>query len=153
MIAKGSGYVRGNRQAAAARLTSHMKYTEHRSRDMERETRDDRRIFSKDQDVVGRKDAVDDVMEHTSTSVNYHKFVLSPGEDVETGRLEPVKMYPGDYQALRESGHEHSEHEWYRQVSDLVKEYDQQEHVEPSLEHDQSREVARSVDVGQDFDR
>ena len=180
-----------------------MKYTEHRSRDMERETRDDRRIFSKDQDVVGRKDAVDDVMEHTSTSVNYHKFVLSPGEDepvsdwrewtrdvmqdleerqgrelhwyavkhdntdnphvhvvlagagenLETGRLEPVKMYPGDYQALRESGHEHSEHEWYRQVSDLVKEYDQQEHVEPSLERDQSREVARSNDFGQDLDR
>lgn len=28
---------------------------------------------------------------------------------------------------MRESGHEHSEHEWYRQISDLVKEYDQQE--------------------------
>jgi hypothetical protein len=81
MIAKGSGYVRGNRQAATARLTSHFKYTEHRSKDLERETRDGRRIFSKDQDVVSRKDAVDDVMEHTSTSVNYHKIVLSPGQD------------------------------------------------------------------------
>jgi type IV secretory pathway VirD2 relaxase len=81
MIAKGSGYVRGNREAARARLGSHFKYVEHRSMDLEYETRDDRRIFSKDQDVVSRRDAVDDVMEHTSTSVNYHKVVLSPGED------------------------------------------------------------------------
>ncbi len=73
--------MRGNRQAAAARLTSHMKYTEHRSRESERETRDDRRIFSRDEDVVSRKDAVNDIMEHTSTSVNYHKVVLSPGQD------------------------------------------------------------------------
>jgi len=81
MIAKGSGYVRGNRDAARARLTSHFKYTEHRSRDISNESRDDRRIFDKEHDVVNRRDAVNDVMDHTSTSVNYHKIVLSPGED------------------------------------------------------------------------
>ncbi len=81
MIAKGSGYVRGNRETARARLTSHFKYIEHRSRDISDESRDDRRIFTKDNDVVNRRDAVNDVMDHTSTSVNYHKIVLSPGED------------------------------------------------------------------------
>jgi hypothetical protein len=87
MIAKGSGYVRGNRDAAKARLVSHFKYIEHRSREISDESRDDRRIFDKEQDVVNRRDAVDDVMEHTSTSVNYHKIVLSPGDD------EPVQNW------------------------------------------------------------
>lgn len=199
MIAKGSGYVRGNREVARARLVSHLKYTEHRSREGERESRDDRRIFSKDQDVVSRRDAVNEIMEHTSTSVNYHKVVLSPsqeepvadwrewtreimtdlegsqgrelhwyaihhgntnhphvhvviagaGENLETGQLEPVKLYPQDFKLLRESGHEHSEQEWYRQVSDLVKEYNQQDRTP-----DVSREITRSnkLDRG-DFDR
>ena len=80
MIAKGSGYVRGNREAARARLISHFKYIEHRSRELS-ESRDDRRIFDNEHDVVNRRDAVDEVMEHTSTSVNYHKVVLSPGDD------------------------------------------------------------------------
>jgi hypothetical protein len=31
--------------------------------------------------VVNRRDAVNEVMEHTSTSVNYHKIVLSPSEE------------------------------------------------------------------------
>ena len=73
--------MRGNRDAAKARLVSHFKYIEHRSREISQESRDDRRIFDKEQDVVNRRDAVDDVMEHTSTSVNYHKIVLSPGDD------------------------------------------------------------------------
>jgi len=81
MIAKGSGYVRGNRDAARARLTFHFKYIGHRSRDISSESRDDRRIFDKEHDVVNRCDAVNDVMNHTSTSVNYHKIVLSLGED------------------------------------------------------------------------
>lgn len=203
MIAKGSGYVRGNRQAAAARLTAHMKYTEHRSQDTERESRDDRRIFSKDEDVVNRRDAVHDVMEHTSTSVNYHKVVLSPGQDepvsdwrewtrdvmadleesqgrelhwyavhhentdnphvhvviagagenLETGKLEPVKLYPQDYQLMRESGHEHSDYEHYHRIEELVKEYDSQEHLEPTPERDHSREVGQiDLDRGA-FDR
>jgi hypothetical protein len=81
MIAKGSGFVRGNRQAASARLSSHFKYVEHRSKELSLETRDDRRIFDKENDVVNRRDAVNEVMEHTSTSVNYHKIVLSPSTE------------------------------------------------------------------------
>jgi hypothetical protein len=177
MIAKGSGYVRGNRGAARERLGAHMKYVEHRSRDLERETRDDRRIFSKDQDVVSRREAINDVMEHTSTSVNYHKIVLSPGEDEpvadwrqwtrdvmadleerqgrdlhwyavhhantdnphvhvvvagagenhETGKSEPVKLYTQDFRFLEASGRGHSEHDWYRQIADLYRVYHEQE--------------------------
>lgn len=203
MIAKGSGYVRGNKQAGRERLVSHMKYTEHRSMG-ERESRDDRRIFSKDEDVVSRRDAVDDVMSHTSTSANYHKVVLSPGQDEpiqdwrewtrdvmhdleerqghelhwyavkhdntdnphvhvviagagensETGKTEPVKLYSPDYRFMEASGQEHSEHEWYRQISGLVKEYDSQERNLQTPEHDQSREVTRSTDFDRgDFDR
>jgi len=199
MIAKGSGYVRGSRQAARARLVSHLKYTEHRSREGERESRDDRRIFSKDEDVVSRRDAVNDIMEHTSTSVNYHKVVLSPsqdepvtdwrewtreimadlqenqgrelhwyavhhentdnphvhvvisgaGENLETGKLEPVKLYPQDFKLMRESGHDHSEHEWYHQIVQQMKEYDQQDRTP-----DMSREITRSNELDRgDFDR
>lgn len=204
MIAKGSGYVRGNREAARARLGSHLKYTEHRSKDLERETRDDRRIFSKDEDVVNRRDAVDGTMEHTSTSANYHKMVLSPGqdepitdwkewtrevmhdleerkgqelhwyavkhdntdnphvhvvlagagEDKETGKTQPVKMYSPDYRFMEDSGREHSEHEHYRHIGELVKEYDSQERMEPFPERDQSREVAQQHDLDRgEFDR
>ncbi len=81
MIAKGK-YVRGaDRKAASAQLKAHFKYIEHRTRDLRREQREDRRLFSKDQDVVDRREAVNDVMEHASARVNYHKIVLSPAED------------------------------------------------------------------------
>ena len=82
MIARGR-YIRGgtaNQASAASHLNSHLKYLERRSRD-EQESREDRSIFSKDDDQVNRRDAVDDVMEHTSGSVSYHKIVLSPGDD------------------------------------------------------------------------
>jgi hypothetical protein len=179
-----------------------MKYTEHRSM-AEHETRDDRRIFSKDQDVVKRRDAVNDVMDHTSTSVNYHKMVLSPGQDEpirdwrewtrdvmkdleerqgrelhwyavhhdntdnphvhvviagagenrETGKSEPVKMYAQDYQFLRESGREHSEYEWHHRIENLVKEYDSQEQERdegrtPSDDHSRA-----TPDLDRGFDR
>lgn len=78
MIAKGSGYVRG--AGARGRLNAHLKYIEHRARS-ERETRDDRRLFDAEHDVVGRRDAVGDIMEHEHRTVAYHKIVLSPGED------------------------------------------------------------------------
>jgi hypothetical protein len=84
MIAKGSGYNRGDRQAGRARLVAHFKYVEHRSR-MENESRDDRHIFSKDEDVVNRRDAVNDVMEHTNTSVNSHRIVRFPNALVHGG--------------------------------------------------------------------
>ena len=82
MIARGR-YIKGgaaHQASAAAHLNAHLKYLEHRSRD-EQENREDRSIFSKDDDQVNRRDAVDDVMGHTSGSVSYHKIVLSPGDD------------------------------------------------------------------------
>jgi hypothetical protein len=95
MIARGR-YVKGgaaNRASAASHLSAHLKYLEYRSRS-EQESRADRSIFSKQEDHVDRRDAVDEVMEHTSHSVSYHKIVLSPGED------EPVQDW----------------HEWTREV-------------------------------------
>jgi hypothetical protein len=80
MIARGTGFVKGEKASAQARLVAHLKYVEHR-RKAENESRDDRRIFSKDQDVVSRSDAVSDVMDHAHSQVAYHKIVLSPGED------------------------------------------------------------------------
>ncbi|GCE19558.1 relaxase/mobilization nuclease domain-containing protein [Dictyobacter kobayashii] len=188
MIAKGSGYVRGNREAARTRLTAHFKYIEHRSREGSLESRDDRRIFNKDLNVVNRRDAVDDVMQHTSTSVNYHKVVLSPGENEhvndwrewtrdimhdlegaqgrelywyavyhsntehphvhvviagagqnqETSREEPVKLYTKDYDVLREAGREHSDYHFY----ELLKEQFQ-------MLEDIERDVDRLVETPQ----
>jgi MobA/VirD2-like, nuclease domain len=80
MIAKGTGFVKGDPQAARSRLVAHLKYVEHRRREAN-ESRDERRIFSKDQDVVSCRDAVSDVMHHAHSQVAYHKIVLSPGED------------------------------------------------------------------------
>lgn len=79
-IAKGTGYVQGNRRAAAIKLANHIKYLEHRPRGAE-ETRGDRTIFSDRKDAVGRHQAIDDVMSHTSSAVNFHKLVLSPSKD------------------------------------------------------------------------
>src|SRR6266536_5956493 len=82
MIARGR-YIRGgtaNHASATSHLNAHLEYLEHRSRD-EQESREDRSLFSKDDDQVDRRDAVDDVMAHTSSSVSYHKIVLSPRED------------------------------------------------------------------------
>jgi type IV secretory pathway VirD2 relaxase len=181
MIAKGS-YNRGNRQIGGARCAAHMKYIQYRSLG-EGETREDRYIFSEDGDHVGRTEAVDDVMSHTSTAVNYHKIVLSPseeepvqdyqawardvmsdleerqgkelhwygvvhnntdnphvhivlagaGENKETGELEPVKLYASDYQFLRESGREHSEHEFYQHIQETSREYDRQDDLLPMM--------------------
>jgi hypothetical protein len=56
-----------------------MKYAQHRKRG-ENETREDRHFFSQDNDHVDRKDAVNDIMAHTSSRVSYHKIIFSPGE-------------------------------------------------------------------------
>ncbi len=80
MIARGTGYVRGNRKAAGKRLAAHFKYIEYRSPG-EMESRASRSIFNKEEDRVSRKEAVDDVMSHTSSAVNFHKLMLSPGRD------------------------------------------------------------------------
>ena len=190
MIARGTGFVKGKRTAVRSRLVAHLKYVEHRLRD-EQESREDRRLFSKEEDRVTRQQAVEDVMGHTSSGVAYHKIVLSPAEDEpirdwkqwtrevmadleerqgkelhwyavqhqntdnphvhvilagageEPGaeKLKPVKLFAQDFQAMRESGQEHSEHEWYRQIQEHVREEERRESGRQSPEHDQSREI------------
>jgi type IV secretory pathway VirD2 relaxase len=83
-----AGLRRMHVKAARAHLSAHLKYIEHRSRDQERESRDDRRIFNKHSDVINRKDAMRDVTEHASQrDAYYHKMMLSPGPDI------PVEDY------------------------------------------------------------
>jgi hypothetical protein len=76
-------------KAARGHLSAHLKYVEHRRLD-ETESRDDRRIFDEHSDVINRKDAIRDVMEHAGTGQRdayYHKIMLSPGPDI------PVEDY------------------------------------------------------------
>ncbi len=69
-------------KAARGHLCAHLKYIEHRRRD-ETESRDDRRIFDAESNVVNRATAINDVMEHAGTrDAYYHKVMLSPGPDV-----------------------------------------------------------------------
>ncbi len=195
MIIKGQ-FVRGNREKTAKHLAAHFRYIEHRSRDEQHEDREDRRLFSKESDQVDREEAVSDVMDHTSTSVNYHKIVLSPGpdepvedyhqwvrdvmhdleehqgrnlhwhaslhsntdhphvhlilagsgENLETGEAEPVKLYKDDYQHLRESAIDHSERDWYLQISDALEEFHERDTVVHNQEHDlfQENELSSS---------
>jgi hypothetical protein len=204
MIARGR-YVKGgtaNHASAASHLNAHLKYLEHRSRD-EQESREDRSIFSRDEDRVSRREAVADVMEHTSSSVSYHKIILSPGEDEpvqdwrewtrevmadleemqgkelhwyavhhsntehehvhvvvagagedrETGREEAVKLYPEDYQVLRESGHDHSDHNFYYRLETILEELDRQD-VTPDFvvreqERDPSSDFTQALDLNE----
>src|ERR1700736_6669463 len=78
-VVKGRYLSGRNVKAVGKQLAAHFKYAEYRKRG-EHETREDRRLFSQELEHVDRKDAVDDVMSHTSSSVNYHKIIFSPGE-------------------------------------------------------------------------
>ncbi len=81
-VVKSTGFARGDRQVAGKKLASHLKYIQYRSRG-EDEAREDRYLFSEEGDRVSRREALDDVMQHTSTSVNYHRIVLSPDKNTE----------------------------------------------------------------------
>lgn len=181
MIAKGTGYVKGG--GARSRLNAHMKYIEHRKMD-EREDRDSRHIFDKEEDHVSRSEAVDDIMDHAHHNVSYHKLVLSPGEnepvadwhewtrevmsdleerqdkdlhwyavfhentdnphihvvlagagkDRETGESEQVRLYTDDYTFLRESGHEHSDAEWFERLGEWREQYDREQDHELGID-------------------
>lgn len=183
MIAKGTGFVKGDKASAEARLVAHLKYIEYRQRE-ENESRNDRHIFTSDQDRVSRSTAVEDVMDHAHSQVAYHKIVLSPGKDEyvsdwqtwtrevmndlekkqgrklhwyavkhdntdnphvhvilagagsnnETGKREAVKLYRQDYELLRQSGTDRSDHEWYRHIEEHLREEDRQEGMEHSHE-------------------
>jgi len=81
MITRGKSVRGGDRKVTFSRLNTHFKYIERRSRDLAHEQRDACRLFSKDQDTVLRKEAMDDIIEHTSTRISYHKILLSPAEN------------------------------------------------------------------------
>jgi type IV secretory pathway VirD2 relaxase len=72
----------GGKKAIGQKLSSHFKYLEHRPKDeqqgKEAEKREDRYLFNAESDHINRKDAVHDVMEHTSHRAAYHHLILSP---------------------------------------------------------------------------
>lgn len=78
-VVKGRYVASRNTKAVGKQLSAHFKYTEYRKHGAH-ETREDRFLFSQEHDHIERKDAVNDVMTHTSRSVNYHKIIFSPGE-------------------------------------------------------------------------
>ena len=61
-------------------LNAHLKYIEHRSRELG-ETAESRALFDAEYDRVSREDAMQDVLSHTTPGVSYHKLVLSPADD------------------------------------------------------------------------
>ena len=183
MIVK-SKYVSARRVAsgkARSALKSHLKYLQYRERDQAKETREDRYLFSKDDDHVDRKEIQRAVIdEERAGDVYYHRLILSPSEDEpisnwqqwtrevmsdleryqgkdlewyavihqntdnphvhvvlrgtgenrETGRAEPVGLYPSDFVVLKESGREHSDYDYYQQIKESLQElerYDYQE--------------------------
>lgn len=70
---------KGTPKARGSKLAAHFKYAQYRTLG-EKETPQDRYLFSQESDEVSRKDAVNDVMSHSSYSVNYHKIILSPAD-------------------------------------------------------------------------
>lgn len=69
----------GTRKATGSKLSAHLKYAEFRTLG-DTETRQDRHLFDQERDHIDRKDAVDDVMAHTTKRVNYHSIILSPAD-------------------------------------------------------------------------
>lgn len=116
----------GGRHAKGARkpLAAHFKYIEHRPRG-EGETREDRFLFTQECDHVERREAVEDVMSHTSRSVLYHKIIFSPGEHEQVD----------DFRAwIREQIHDLEERKgvrlhWYGVVHAHEREHTREPHV------------------------
>jgi len=60
---------------------------------------------------------------HSNTEHEHvHVVVAGAGENLEMGREEAVKLYARDYRQLRESGHDHSDHDFYRAMEEEVQE-------------------------------
>jgi hypothetical protein len=78
-IIRGKYVKGGKRKDVGNKLSAHFKYNQYRSMGQS-ETKEDRYIFTQESDHIQRREAVDDVMTHTSSSVNYHKIVLSPAD-------------------------------------------------------------------------
>jgi hypothetical protein len=69
----------GGKKATGKKLNAHFKYIEYRPKDEQsQEQREDRFLFDAESDHITRKDAVNNVMEHTHSRVAYHAMILSP---------------------------------------------------------------------------
>jgi len=83
MIVK-SKYISARKVApgkASSALKSHLKYLQYRERG-EHETREERHLFSKDNEHVDRQDVHADVMQREQAGdIYYHRLILSPSED------------------------------------------------------------------------
>jgi type IV secretory pathway VirD2 relaxase len=66
---------------ASSALKSHLKYLQYRERDQTKETRQDRSLFSRDQDHIDRRQAHDSIMQEGAGKVYYHRMILSPAHD------------------------------------------------------------------------
>jgi hypothetical protein len=111
-------------KAVGSRLSAHLKYNQHRTLGAD-ETREDRHFFSQEQDHIHRKDAVNDIMSHTSRSVNYHTIILSPGEHE---RVEDFRQWTRNMMAdlqARKGLHLH----WYAVVQAHEREQTTEPHV------------------------
>ncbi|MGH2505814.1 MAG: relaxase/mobilization nuclease domain-containing protein [Ktedonobacteraceae bacterium] len=95
-------------------------------------------------------------VKHDNTdNPHVHVVLAGVGENRETGEREMVKMYQPDYQFLDQSGHDHSDHDWYREVSDMMKDFDRQdaqELGERNLERDHHDHDTLGGDRGSDRD-
>jgi hypothetical protein len=118
-------YVSGKpTKAVGIRLSAHLKYNQYRKLGAH-ETREDRRIFSQEQDHIHRKNAVDDIMSHTSSRVNYHKFILSPGEHE---RVEDFRQWTRDMMCDLQERKGIQLH-WYAVVQAHEREHTNEPHV------------------------
>ena len=100
------------------------------------------------------------VHHHNTEHPHVHVVIAGAGENHETGREEAVRLYKEDYQLLRESGHAHSDHDFYHQLDELVKELNKQDDMthDPVVSDRESRSFSTvsssmsdyTVDRGED---
>src|SRR5713226_159573 len=91
---------------------------------------------------------------HSNTEHEHvHVVVAGAGEDRETGQEVAVKLYPEDYQRLRESGHEHSEYEFYYRLETAIEELERQDDVVRDQERDLSSEPSPAFDIAGGHER
>jgi hypothetical protein len=128
MIARGTGFHRGNRQAGAARASAHRKYLEYRALgDLEERKGLELHWYA--------------VYHENTEHPHVHVLLAGAGEQKETGKLLPVTLSAEDYQFLRERGHDHSDHDLYAQIIQTVQELDHQDDLAPAHQQRERQEV------------
>ena len=83
---------------------------------------------------------------HSNTENEHVHVVLSGGGENERGDLRQVRMDVEDYKFMNERGHEHSEHEFNREMKEHMKEAEREEEFNRELykkEPERQRETPR----------